>query len=53
MTGSTVIVLLAGIALMSVIWWPNSANSPTTLLLGSVVLSPMTMLDGRRQGGLV
>ena len=40
MTGPTAIVLVAGIMLMSLIWWPTSGSSPTTLLLGSVVLSP-------------
>ena len=39
MTGLAVIVLLAGVALMTIVWWPNSGSSPASLLLGSVVLS--------------
>lgn len=44
MTGPIAIALAAGIALMAVIWWPNSGSSPATLLLGSVVLSPRRTL---------
>ena len=39
MTGPAAIVFFAGIALMTVVWWPNSGSSPTTLLLRGVVLS--------------
>lgn len=39
MTGPSVIALVAGFALMAVVWWPKTGNSPTTLLLRSMVLS--------------
>ena len=39
MTGPAAIVLFAGISLMTLVWWPASGSSPTSLLLGSVVLS--------------
>lgn len=39
MTGSAAVVLIAGIALLAVVWWPMSGSSPAALLLGSVVLS--------------
>lgn len=39
MTGQIAVVLAAGAALMAMIWWPSSAGSPSTILLGSIVLA--------------
>ena len=38
MIGQTAIAVVAGAALMAIVWWPNSTGSPAALLLGSMAL---------------
>ena len=39
MTAPTVVALVAGLALMALVWWPTSAGSPSALLMGRMVLA--------------
>ena len=38
MIGQTAIAVVAGAALMAIVWWPNSTGSPAALLLGNMAL---------------
>ncbi len=40
MTAPAVVAIVAGLALMALIWWPSSAGNASSLLMGSLVLVP-------------
>lgn len=44
MTGQALAVVSAGAVLMAVIWWPMASGSPSSLLMGSIVLAPRRSL---------